>query len=100
MQVKMAVKVICKYRVYFFIFSYTCSECRSPGAPGGHVCLNSTMLYYIVAVHQKLGYIHVSLVVSFSLTLYTYILSIKDLAIFRQVKSIVFPVHFSYTIFL
>ena len=40
--------------------SYTCSTCRSPGAPGGHVCLSGNLLHYIYAVHQKLGYIHVS----------------------------------------
>ncbi|XP_060561249.1 uncharacterized protein LOC132721018 [Ruditapes philippinarum] len=40
--------------------NYNCSECRSPGAPGGHVCLSKTLLYYIVLVHQKLGYIHVN----------------------------------------
>jgi len=39
---------------------YTCSECRSPGAPGGHVCLKASLLHYIYAVHQKLGFIHVN----------------------------------------
>ncbi|XP_060561248.1 uncharacterized protein LOC132721017 [Ruditapes philippinarum] len=39
---------------------YTCSECRSPGAPGGHVCLSRNLLHYIYAVHQRLGYIHVN----------------------------------------
>lgn len=39
---------------------YTCSECRSPGAPGGHVCLSGTLLHYIYAVHERLGYIHVN----------------------------------------
>ncbi|KAL4216412.1 hypothetical protein ACF0H5_024138 [Mactra antiquata] len=39
---------------------YTCSTCTSPGAPGGHVCLSATLLHYIYAVHQRLGYIHVN----------------------------------------
>ncbi|KAJ8301494.1 hypothetical protein KUTeg_020481 [Tegillarca granosa] len=38
---------------------YTCSECPSPGAPGGHVCLSRNLLHYLVALARK-GYIHVS----------------------------------------
>jgi hypothetical protein len=39
---------------------YTCPECHSPGAPGGHVCLSGNLLHYIYNVHQHLGYIHVN----------------------------------------
>ena len=38
---------------------YTCSECRSPGAPGGHVCLHRTLLHYIYDIASH-GYIHVN----------------------------------------
>ena len=43
----------------FILYSYTCSECRSPGAPGGHVCLSETLLRYLVDLGTH-GYIHVS----------------------------------------
>ncbi|XP_048779914.1 uncharacterized protein LOC125683130 [Ostrea edulis] len=38
---------------------YTCSECRSPGAPGGHVCLSESLLRYLVELGTH-GYIHVN----------------------------------------
>lgn len=38
--------------------SYTCPECRSPGAPGGHVCLHRKLLQYIHDIGSS-GYIHV-----------------------------------------
>ncbi|XP_060563902.1 uncharacterized protein LOC132723239 [Ruditapes philippinarum] len=39
---------------------YKCAECPNPGAPGGYVCLQGTLLRYIYAVYRKLGYIHVN----------------------------------------
>ncbi|KAK3102387.1 hypothetical protein FSP39_011009 [Pinctada imbricata] len=38
---------------------YTCAECRSPGAPGGQVCLNEQLLKYIYDVGVK-GYAHIN----------------------------------------
>ncbi|XP_063417067.1 uncharacterized protein LOC134699395 [Mytilus trossulus] len=38
---------------------YTCGECRNPGAPGGHVCLDRKLLQYIHDIGSS-GYIHVN----------------------------------------
>ncbi|KAL3885720.1 hypothetical protein ACJMK2_025765 [Sinanodonta woodiana] len=38
---------------------YTCAECRSPGAPGGQVCLSETLLRYIYDLGTH-GQVHVN----------------------------------------
>lgn len=40
--------------------SYTCSECPSPGAPGGTTCLSVKLLEYLVALKNKYSDIYVS----------------------------------------